>query len=156
MWASLASLRVGHIALTNAWRVERNYFDTHLLDPNTYQPLLLQGLEQACHTFMPTVSVHKRLVPLLEEELGDTFGHWGEPTRKLVAHPGARLRLSRVLSDTAARGRVLVAVGPEGGWIERELELFDQVGFTSISIGESILRTDVACHVILGMVNELL
>lgn len=152
MWAPLASLQVGHIALTNAWRVERNYFDTHLLKPEVYKPLLMQGLEQAQCTFMPTVSVHKRLVDLVDRKLDEVFGTKSDP--RLLAHPGAEDSISGILMARPTK-RVLLAVGPEGGWIDRELELFDRAGFLSVNVGRSILRTDVACHVLLGLINEL-
>jgi 16S rRNA U1498 N3-methylase RsmE len=45
LWAQLAALGVGRIVLTNAARVERDYFDTHVLDPATWRPLLIEGLQ---------------------------------------------------------------------------------------------------------------
>ena len=47
LWAQLAALGVRRIMLTNAERVERNYFDTHLLEARIYHPLLVEGLQQA-------------------------------------------------------------------------------------------------------------
>jgi len=152
LWSSLAGLNVGHIALTNAWRVERNYFDTHLLKPEVFVPLLKEGLEQAGCTIMPTVSVHKRLVELIKRDLDEVFDIKTGP--RILAHPGAESSVSKILMASQP-GRVLLAVGPEGGWIDRELELFDREGFLSAKVGSSILRTDVACHVLLGMINEL-
>jgi len=43
LWAQLAALGVGQIILTNAERVERNYFDTHVLTEACYRPLLIEG-----------------------------------------------------------------------------------------------------------------
>ena len=42
LWAQLAALGVGRIILTNAERVERNYFDTHVLALECYRPLLVK------------------------------------------------------------------------------------------------------------------
>jgi len=50
LWAQIAALGVGQIVLTNAEKVERNYFDTHILTPETYRPLLIEGLQQARDT----------------------------------------------------------------------------------------------------------
>jgi 16S rRNA (uracil1498-N3)-methyltransferase len=69
LWAQLAALGVGHIILTNAARVERNYFDTHVLEPALYRPLLVEGLQQAQDTRLPRVSIHRRFRPLVEDEL---------------------------------------------------------------------------------------
>ena len=50
LWAQLAALGVGQIILTNAERVERHYFDTHVLTEASYRPLLIEGLQQARDT----------------------------------------------------------------------------------------------------------
>src|SRR6476469_9902507 len=55
LWAQIAALGVGQIILTNAERVERNYFDTHVLAPAGYRPLLVEGLQQARDTSLPHV-----------------------------------------------------------------------------------------------------
>jgi hypothetical protein len=44
----------------HAWKVERNYFDKHVLAPGTYRPLLIEGLEQAGDTRLPEVSIHRQ------------------------------------------------------------------------------------------------
>ncbi len=136
LWAPLASFGVGRIMITNAEQVERNYFDTHWLSPGAYRPLLIEGLEQAGRTTMPGVSIHRRLKPLVEDELA------GWPV-KLAAHPGAARRMSQIIIPP--QGRVLLAVGPEAGWTEYEQKLLSNSGFTGFSMGEATLRSDVAC-----------
>ena len=41
-------------------------------------------------------------------------------------------------------GEVLLAVGPEGGWTEDELETFQKQGWLSVSLGPTILRAETA------------
>jgi len=41
-------------------------------------------------------------------------------------------------------GEVLLAVGPEGGWTEDELQLFAHKGWHSVSLGSTILRAETA------------
>src|SRR5580765_6891311 len=65
LWAQIAALGVGRIILTNAEKVERHYFDTHMLEPSTYRPLLIEGLQQARDTRLPPVSIHKRFRVLI-------------------------------------------------------------------------------------------
>ncbi len=69
LWAQLAALGVGRIMLTNAARVERNYFDTHVIEAATYRPLLIEGLQQARDTRLPVVSVHRSFRILIEDRL---------------------------------------------------------------------------------------
>ena len=147
LWAQLAAIGVGRIVLTNAARVERNYFDTHMLDPEVYQPLLIEGLQQAQDTRLPRVTIHRRFKPLIEDEL-DALCPQG----------------TRLVADPAGAGpavwpprpaRTLLAVGPEGGWDEYELRLLGGRGFAAVSLGPRTLRTDTACIALLAAVRAL-
>jgi RsmE family RNA methyltransferase len=145
LWAQLAALGVGRIMLTNAARVERNYFDTHVLDEAHYRPLLLEGLQQAQDTRLPGVSIHRRFRPLVEDEL-DALSSAGT---RLVAHPAPA---ATPIASAWPRGaaRVLLAVGPEGGWDDFELRLLFGRGFSPVSLGARTLRTDTACIALLA------
>jgi len=148
LWAQLAALGVGRILLTNAARVERNYFDTHVIDPAFFTPLLIEGLQQAQDTRLPRVSVHRRLKPLIEDELSNL----SDAAYRLVMHPGA----SRSLPDVESADRILLAIGPEGGWVPFELELLAAHGFRAGSLGVRTLRSDTACVAALAIVQERL
>jgi RsmE family RNA methyltransferase len=148
LWAPLAALGVGHIRLTNAERVERDYFDAHVVGEATYRPLLIEGLQQAADTRLPRVSIHRRFRPLVEDELGPA----NPRERRLVAHPGAPSPLG--LPDLAGAPRVLLAIGPEGGWNAFELDLLARHGFETVGLGPRILRTDTACVALLAVVGE--
>ena len=78
LWAQLAAIGVGRIILTNAGRVERHYFDTHVLTQDTYRPLLIEGLQQARDTRLPEVSIHRQFRILIEDDL-DRTGRTGGP-----------------------------------------------------------------------------
>ena len=143
LWAQLAAMGVGRIILTNAARVERNYFDTHVLDPAEYRPLLVEGLQQAQDTRLPRVSIHRRFRPLVEDDLDALC-----PGRaRLVAHPSAS---AAPLAWPAGAARVLMAIGPEGGWDDYEVRLLEAHGFTPAHLGPRTLRTDTACIALLA------
>lgn len=74
LWAQLAALGVGRIILTNAEKVERFYFDTHVLEPDFYNARLIEGLQQARDTHLPDVTIVKNLKPFLENELFPNIG----------------------------------------------------------------------------------
>lgn len=148
LWAQLAALGVGRIILTNAARVERPYFDTHVLEPDTYRPLLLEGLQQARDTHVPRVTVHRQFRKLVEDELD----HLTDARLRLLADPGPHPAIPRVAE--AATGRVLLAVGPEGGWNDFERTLLRGRGFTPVSLGPRTLRTDTACVALLTLVHH--
>jgi RsmE family RNA methyltransferase len=148
LWAPLASLGIRRIFLTNAAKVEREYFDTHWLDPGRYEALLIEGLEQASDTRLPEVSVIRRLKPFIEDKL-DGICREG---KRLIAHPGNGLRLSKLPRKSGEN--VLIAIGPEGGWTDFELNLFEQHGFTQVTLGARKLRTDTACIALMSVISE--
>jgi 16S rRNA (uracil1498-N3)-methyltransferase len=41
-------------------------------------------------------------------------------------------------------GGIALAIGPEGGWSEEELQLFESSGWSRASLGETILRAETA------------
>src|ERR1700722_11359673 len=47
-----------------------------------------------------------------------------------------------ILSPAFALAQVMLAVGPEGGWTENEVQLFHAAGWVSASLGETILRAE--------------
>ncbi len=159
LWSQLAALGVGQIILTNAARVERHYFDTHVLEPSTYVPLLKEGLQQARDTRVPHVEVHRRLKVLVEDHLNALF----PAGARLLAEPGEREPLREVLrrsvgdSSTDVDGvRVLLAMGPEGGWTEFEVAMLAAHRFTTISLGARTLRSDTAAIALLALVHDTL
>jgi RsmE family RNA methyltransferase len=149
LWAQIAALGVGRILLSNAWRVERPYFDAHVLEPAIYRPLLLEGLQQAGDTRLPRVSIHRQFRPLVEDELGPA----SDGEHRVVAHPGGDGSLLTLANGTG-QGRVLLAIGPEGGWNTFELDLLIRHGFATVGLGPRTLRTDTACVALLAILRE--
>lgn len=149
LWPVLAALGVGRILVSNAWKTERNYFDTHVLEPEHVREGLIEGLQQARDTRLPQVGVHKQFKKLVEDKL-DGFGPYAA---RLAAHPGPEAFPLDKLAALPASGRVLLAVGPEGGWTPFELELLAAHGFELVAWGPRALRTDTACAVLLGLVH---
>jgi 16S rRNA (uracil1498-N3)-methyltransferase len=145
--APLASLGVRRLFLTNADKVERNYFDTHVLEPPFIEARCLEGLTQAGTTQLPEVRVIRRLRPFLEDELPGI----GEGADRLLLHPRGGRDIPDLVTGTD-RGMVL-ALGPEGGWSSYELGLFEGCcDFQRARLGWRVLRSDVACLAVIGAV----
>jgi len=155
LWAQLAALGVGHIILTNAERVERNYFDTHVLTPGCYRPLLVEGLQQARDTWLPRVSIHKQFRLLVEDELDGLvpLGLRGLRGLRVRADAAAKKAVGTLVRESREE-RVLLAAGPEGGWNEFETALLDAHGFQSAGMGRRTLRTDTACVALVALAHE--
>ncbi len=146
LFAPLASWGVEKIIFTNAAKVERVYFDTHWLEPERYALLLREGLEQSGETRLPEVQMIRQLKPLVEDTLSQLKGG------KFILHPNAD---ACPAVSIALQSPVLVAIGPEGGWTDYEVDLFHRHGFTCVTLGERILRSDIAVHAMMGILHGL-
>jgi RsmE family RNA methyltransferase len=74
---------------------------------------------------------------------------------RLVAHPEAGTTIPSVIQH-ARPERVLLAIGPEGGWNAFELDLLAAHGFHAATIGPRTLRVDTACTALLAIVHGAL
>jgi len=149
--AQATALGVARIFLVNANRVEKSFFNASLLQDQAYERYLLQGLEQAMDTRVPELSIHKRFRPFVEDLLP---GLMERQSLKLVAHPTAKGGLEN-LARPPIQGAAALAIGPEGGWLDFEIEKLQEQGFTPFTLGDRILRVDTAVPVILGQLNLL-
>jgi len=148
LWAQLAALGVGQIILTNAERVERQYFDTHVVTEECYRPLLIEGLQQARDTRLPIVSIHRQFKILVEDQLDALFSDG----LRLLADPSGTSSLGSAIAEHADQ-RVLLAIGPEGGWNAFELALLESHGFRLVGLGPRTLRVDTACTALLAIAH---
>lgn len=150
LWAPLASLGARQIILINAAKVERCYFDTHWLAPDSYTPLLLEGLEQSGTTTLPTVEIIKAFKPFIEDEVPQRF----KDSPKLIAHPRLNGNNTPITpfsqNPPPSTPLPLIAIGPEGGWNEFEFNLLTKADFKPLTLGERALRTDIAITAIAG------
>lgn len=156
LFAPLASLGIGRLLLTGAERVERFYFDSHALTPELWRPRLLDGLAQVRDTRLPEVTVHRSLAHLLEEGRLEVLSPEAE---RLVADVGASRPRDvpsprEVCSSLPAGRRVLLAIGPEGGWTPPELEMLVSRRFRPVRVGDRSLRSDVACISLLTLAHD--
>jgi len=71
--------------------------------------------------------------------------------RIVLAETEKEAQLSDVLRDREGASSVALAIGPEGGWTEEELQLFEKAGWISASLGATILRAETAAIAALAM-----
>jgi len=137
-----AAFGVARIELTNAWRVDKSYLDSPKLAPDALALAARLGAEQGATTHVAPVAIHRRLMGLLDERYPAPDG-----ALRLIAHPGAP-PIEVAVTDAAQP--IVLAIGPEGGWIARELETFVARGFVPVALGAPILRVETAVAAALG------
>jgi 16S rRNA (uracil1498-N3)-methyltransferase len=62
----------------------------------------------------------------------------------------------RTLLEGEKSSNVVIAIGPEGGWTDKEFESATQSGFNQVSLGNLILRTETAVTAALANLNYAL
>ncbi len=144
------AMGVGKLFLINAARVEKSFFHAGLLQEDKMLPHILHGLEQARDTLIPEVEVNKRFKVFVEDRIPELSDHY---SLKLAAHPEAEPLTSQINLPVA--GRVLLAIGPEGGWTEYEMGKFEEQEFTAFSFGKRILKVDTAVVALLAQIYAL-
>jgi 16S rRNA (uracil1498-N3)-methyltransferase len=112
-----------HLAAASAKRVER------------WRRLALQAAEQSRRTTPPEVAV-----PLKLKDAVDLPG----AARILLAEAEQQVLLRDVLDSHLDQGEILLAIGPEGGWADDEVQLFKSASWISASLGSTILRAETA------------
>ncbi len=142
-------LGVRRFHLIRSRRVEKSFFHSPVLTPAKIRTLLLEGMEQAMDTWLPEVHIHKQFKPFVEDVLPSLDG------RGLIAHPEAGGNLAGGPVTGHAGQRLLLAVGPEGGWSDHELGAFLDRGFHGFTMGRRILHVDTAVVSLLAQIQLL-
>lgn len=100
------------------------------------------AVEQSRRPWLPTVED-----PAEVEAVPAGDGH----TLVLVAHPDSPIGLAAALAD-GCPARVVLAVGPEGGWTDEEVAGFTALGGVAVHLGPTVLRTEHAATVAVAVV----
>ncbi len=149
--AQVATFGTGHLFLINSRRVEKSFFSASLLQESKMKQRLLAGLEQAGATLLPGISVHSRFRPFVEESLPAMAPDY---QAMILAHPGSPCNLGQLLPPPL-HGRILLIIGPEGGWVDFEVSLFTEQGARPFHLGPRILRVDSVVPSLLGQLDLL-
>lgn len=149
--SQVTALGVGTIYLINANRVEKSFWDAGILTEEEYRPHLIHGLEQAVDTRLPKIHMYRHFRPFVEDSLPGLAVQYSS---LVLGHPNSEKSLPHCLSGND--GRLLYAVGPEGGWVDFEIKKFLTAGMKAFSIGPRILKVDTAVVSIHGRLSQLL
>ena len=134
----LSSLGVEAVDLFGTELGEKSYRDTKLLADGGAKAALIEGAAQSRDTTIPKLSTFTRL----DDWLQSGFNPGGQAL--LIA--ADNVRPQGVMSQTARTKRpVVLAIGPERGWSDRERDMLEAAGFVRLSLGRRALRTETAC-----------
>ncbi|GHE20704.1 16S rRNA (uracil(1498)-N(3))-methyltransferase [Halomonas urumqiensis] len=137
----VTALGVKQLTLLHTRRVEKSYWQSPELSPAKIQAHLTLGLEQARDTVLPDVTLARGFRPFVEDHLPELLA----ARRGLLAHPGMPISCPRGIDAPT-----LLLVGPEGGFIEWEVERLLAAGCEGIHLGPRILRVETAVTALLA------
>ena len=100
-----------------------------------WRRIALQAAEQSRRTAPPEIAAPLKLKDA-------TIG--GPAGLRIVLAESEQITLLRDILTPPPTGEILLAIGPEGGWADDELQLFQKSGWTSASLGPTILRAETA------------
>lgn len=148
---AIANLGVKSVHLIHSIRVDKSYWTAPALEPKVMHEALLEGLSIARDTVLPRVHLHRLFKPFAQDVAPHLVsGH------AFVAHPTTENTIA-TLSDLSSFGsfpsgmraaRIPVAIGPEGGFSEYEVGLFNEAGFQNLSLGSRIYSVECAVPVL--------
>jgi 16S rRNA (uracil1498-N3)-methyltransferase len=128
-----------HLAAAAKKRVER------------WQRIALQSSEQSRRATPPEIADPIKLADALRPGTLESV-----PLRIVLSESENKTLLRDIVQTSAADGGILLAVGPEGGWSDDELQSFQHAGWTSASLGNAILRAETAAIAATAIVISLL
>ncbi len=109
-----------------------------------WQKIIIEAAEQSERTILPSVMWREKLSAV--EKFGQGF----------VLHPRDAKLWKDVRGEIHQMQEITLAIGPEGGWSDKELAFFGEQGYGSLKFGERIMRTETAAPALLAAIEAVL
>jgi 16S rRNA (uracil1498-N3)-methyltransferase len=134
-WAleKLTELGVSHIIPMIAQRTEEHLAKAAAKRVERWRKIVHEASQQARRIAPPEIAEPAALKKAIAEAQG---------SRIVLSEAEEQVSLKSALHDSGAP--LALAFGPEGGWAEAELELFNASGWKPASLGHTILRAETA------------
>ena len=136
-WAieKCAELGVSRIVPVVARRTDAHLASAAAKRAERWRRIALQAAEQSRRSGPPEIAAPIRLQEAASMNGGDL---------RIVLTESEQQALLREVVATSPGGGIVLAVGPEGGWVDDELQLFRKSGWIAASLGPTILRAETA------------
>lgn len=135
-WAieKCTELGVTKVVPVIARRTDRHLASASVKRVARWRRIATQAAEQSRRTGIPEIASPLKL---------DDAVRASAELRITLAETEIECRLRDLLGTRPSR-QIVLAIGPEGGWTEDELETFSKQGWISASLGPTILRVETA------------
>jgi 16S rRNA (uracil1498-N3)-methyltransferase len=140
------ALGFGRISLFRSYRVEKSHLTSQRLTPERLHEDVVLGMEQGRRVHTPIVELFDRFRPFVEDHIGAIAGD----SARYVGHPTSA---QTVLEGGLRSGSYTLVVGPDGGFIDYEIDALRAQGFTAIRAGHAPLRVESAISYLAGQLD---
>lgn len=137
---------------------EKSYRDTTLLSDGGARAALIEGAVQSRDTRFPEIGVYQSLDAWLHDHPWENIS--SEKSSFLNHTVPLLIALDNVrpegaMANLTQRNKSMVlAVGSERGWSDRERDILEHAGFLRMSIGKRALKTETACIAAITLAME--
>lgn len=147
----IGAFGIRELILINTERVQKSFFSSKLLKDDAWMHHLRLGMEQGSNTYLTEVKVYPSFSEFFEKENLPSEGI------RIMSHlvTDHTLWETPVAQPHSLSTSIYCAVGPEGGWLEPEVERFQSRGFQVVSLGNTIHRVENAVMALLSQIELL-
>ncbi|MCL2138720.1 MAG: 16S rRNA (uracil(1498)-N(3))-methyltransferase [Treponema sp.] len=138
----LSSMGVQAIDFFGTELGEKSYRSTTLFADGGAHAALIEGAAQSRDTILPEINIFGRLEEWIEKN--PPLTECNGSSALLIAADNVRPQ-GTFTGIASAKRPVVLAIGSERGWSDRERNLLETAGFMRLSLGSRALRTETAC-----------
>ncbi|RHX86553.1 16S rRNA (uracil(1498)-N(3))-methyltransferase [Leptospira stimsonii] len=134
----------------------KEYLTSPVWKPEEIEKELIEGMEQGKNIFLPKVELDFK--NSLETILSEMETKQNVHFRFLLDRKGKSI--SRIIEEYHSKNteyshiRMFVAIGPESGFVKKEVDFWKGNHFESVSVSDKILRTETAVAFLLSRLEE--
>ena len=139
--STITTLGVKELILINSWRVEKSFWNSSIFKGEEIKDQIVLGLEQARDTILPQISFRRYFSSFVRNEVPKLI----KGKLALVGHPEAG-----EICPYHVKKETVLFIGPEGGFIDSEIDALKARGVKPVSLGKRILRVETAVDILLG------
>lgn len=143
-------MNVNKLHLIRSHRVEKSFYQSPLLKEDNIKKQLYDGMMQGENLNLCEVIIHERFKNFFQDHLTDKYD---QNYLKLCADSRTVNSLDKFVKSS--QNKLLVAIGPEGGWVDFEIELIQSIGFELFTLGAYNLRVEYAVNAAISQLTLL-
>ncbi|CUS38941.1 16S rRNA (uracil(1498)-N(3))-methyltransferase [Candidatus Nitrospira nitrificans] len=114
-----------------------------------WQRIALEAAQQSEQWRIPTIAMPHSLSALLSSRATDAL-------TLMLAERQEGISLQSVELPHDMNGSLRILIGPEGGWSQEEVQITEQAGVVSITLGQQILRSETAAIATISILQSRL